>query len=79
MPLFATAWYFLDKGFEFQLDVCNGRHDVLMMSTKLNDITILNIEGVDYGCIINKSEAINLLQNADLTEEEEYHVRSTRE
>ena len=50
-----------------------------MMSTKLNDITILNIEGVDYGCIINKSEAINLLQNADLTEEEEYHVRSTRE
>ena len=50
-----------------------------MISTNLKDIAILNIGGVDYGCIINKSEAVNLLQNADLTEEKEYHVRSTRE
>ena len=37
----------------------------------LSDIAILNVKGSDYCCIINlisKNEAINLLQNADLTE-----------
>ena len=24
-------WYFSDKGFKFQLDVCNGFHDVLII------------------------------------------------
>ena len=48
-----------------------GRHDLLMMAINLGDIAILNISGIDYCCNINeisKSEAINLLQNADLTE-----------
>ena len=56
------SWYFLDKGFRFQPTSCNGRH-VLMMSIDINSIAILNIHGVDYGCIItgiSKSEAINL-------------------
>ena len=60
-------WYFLDKGFKFPLDVCNGCHDVLMMSMSLRDIAVLNINGADYRCVINrisKSEARNLLQNA---------------
>ena len=42
-----------------------------MMPIELNSITILNIHGVDYRCTIsgiNKSEAINLLRNADLSE-----------
>ena len=63
--------YFLDKGFKFQPDPCNGCHDVLMMSMNLNDIVILNIRGIDYRCIINEiseSEAVNLLQNVDLSE-----------
>ena len=45
-------------------------HD-LLMSINLSDIAILNIKGSDYHCIIissiRKNEAINLLQNADLT------------
>ena len=48
-----------------------GCHDVLMMSMKLSDISILNIKSADYRCIINgisKKEAINLLKNVDLTE-----------
>ena len=36
-------WYFYDKGFRFQPDVCNGFRDVLMMSINLSDIAILNI------------------------------------
>ena len=60
-----------DKVFRFQPAACNGCRDVLIMSIDLNIITILNIDGVDYRCIIagiSKSEAINLLRNADLSE-----------
>ena len=41
------------------------------MSINLSDIAILNIKGSDYHCIISltsKNDAINLLQNADLSE-----------
>ena len=61
----------LDKGLKFQPDVYNGCHDVLMMSMNLSDIANLNIHGVDYRRIvsgISKSEAINLMQNINLTE-----------
>ena len=64
-------WYFLDKGFKFQQDVGNGCHNLLMMSTNLSDIAILNIKGADYRCIISgtgKSEAKNLILNVDLAE-----------
>ena len=57
-------WYFLDKGFKFQADVCNGCHDVLMMSMNLSNIAILNIHGAGSQCIISgtsKSEAVSLL------------------
>ena len=42
-----------------------------MMSLRLSDIAISNINGADYWCIIKKTskyEAINWLQNADLSE-----------
>ena len=64
-------WYFLNKSFKFQPNVCNRCHDLLMMSMNLSNIAILNIKGSDYCCIISlisKNEAINLMQNADLTE-----------
>ena len=64
-------WYFLNYSFKFQTNVCNRCHDLLIMFVNLSDIAILNIKGSDYCCIISlisKNEAINLLQNADLTE-----------
>ena len=64
-------WYFLNYSFKFQPNVCNRCHDLLMMSMNLSDIAILNIKGSDYRCIISlisKNEAINLLQNGDLTD-----------
>ena len=42
-----------------------------MVSVVFNDIAILNIQSIDYSCIIDgtgKIEAVNLLQNADLSE-----------
>ena len=39
------------KGFKFQLYICNGCYNLLMMSMNLSYIGILNINGVDYRCI----------------------------
>ena len=62
--IFVTIGIFLDKWFKFQPDVCNGCHDVLMMSMNLSDIAILSINDADYCCIISgiiKSEVIILI------------------
>ena len=64
-------WYFLNKGFKFQLNICKGCHDSFMMPMNLSDIAILNIKGSDYRCTItltSKNEAINLIKSTDLTE-----------
>ena len=56
--------YFIDKGFSIQLAVCNGCHDIRMISIDLNSILIIN--RIDCCCIINiitKSEVIKLLEN----------------
>ena len=42
------CWYFLNKGFKFQVNVCNGCHDLLVLSMNLTNIDILNIENSDY-------------------------------
>ena len=66
----ALAFLGLNESFKFQPNVCNRCHD-LLMSMKLSDIAILNIKGSDYCCIIggiSKTEAINLMQNTNLTE-----------
>ena len=55
----------------FKPNVCNRRHDLLMMSINLSDIAILNIKGSNHYCImslISKNETINLIQNSNLTE-----------
>ena len=65
------CWYFLNKPFKFQPNVCSGCHDLSILSMNLSDITTLIIESADYCFIISgtsKSEAINLSQNIDLTE-----------
>ena len=65
--------YFLNKRFKFQAYVLNRCHDLVVMYMNLSDIAILNIKGSDYRCIISrisKNEAINLIQNADLTKKQ---------
>ena len=47
-----------------------------MISMTLSDMAILNHKGSEYCCIINgisKNEAINLQQNANLTEKAEHY------
>ena len=63
-------WYFLNYSSKFQPYVGNRCHDLLMMFMNLSDIAIWNIESSDYRgviSLISKNEAINLMQNANLT------------
>ena len=60
--------------FRFQQNACNRCHDLLIMSMNLSVISILNIKGSNYCCIIgliSKNEAINPMKNANLTEKNE--------
>ena len=68
-------YYFLNKSFQFQPNVWNRCHDLLMMSINHSDIAILNIKSDKYCCIISKiskNESINLMENVDLTEKAEH-------
>ena len=64
-------WYFLLKGLKFQLNICYGCHDLLIMSMNLSYIAILNITCSNHCCImsgLSKNEATKLMQIASLTE-----------
>ena len=58
-------YWFLNHGFKFQDSVCNGCHDLTMLSVITSDIAIVTVKNVDYLCIIHnisKSEATDLLK-----------------
>ena len=61
-------WLF-NHGFKFQNSVCNGCHDLTMLSVDISNIAIITIKYDDYTCIINNisiSESINSLKNSVL-------------
>ena len=63
-------WYFLNKGFKFQPNICNRCHDLWMCLWTLV-ILILSIQSADYCCItsgFNRSGAIKLMGNINLIE-----------
>ena len=54
---------------KFQNSICNGCHDLAMLSLNVSDITLIAVKGVDYHCIIHgisKSEGICLWENSVL-------------
>ena len=62
-------YWFFNHGFKFQDSVCNGCHDLTILSVNIRDIAIITVNNVDYCCIIHntsKSEAINLLESSVL-------------
>ena len=61
----------LEKELKFESYVCNGCHGILLMFINFHDVFILNKNGANYRCIIDricKSYAVNILKNSDLTE-----------
>ena len=60
-------YWFFNHGFKFQDPICNGCHDLSMLSVNISDIAIITVTNGDYRCIthnILKSGAINLLKNS---------------
>ena len=49
-------YFFLNHGFKFQDSVCNGCHDLPMLSINISDVAIITVKNV------SKSDAINLLK-----------------
>ena len=59
----------LNQGFKFQKSVSSDCHNFLMMCTSKSDVAIITVKSDNYCCIIfyiNKSDAINLLENVVL-------------
>ena len=59
-------WLF-NHGLKFEDFVCNGCHDLTMLSFNKSNIAIINFKNVDYRCVIHKiskSEVINSLGNS---------------
>ena len=61
-----------NHGFHFQKIVCNGCHDLLMMSPDIDNIKIIFAKGIDDAYIIygvGKYNAIHLLENPTLNDD----------
>ena len=60
-------YWFFNPEFEFQDSVCNCCHDLTILCLNISNIAIITVKNADYCCIIhdiNKSTAINLLENS---------------
>ena len=56
-------YFFFNHGFKFQDYICNGCHDLTMLSINIRDIAIITVKNVDYCFIMynmSNSEAITL-------------------
>ena len=45
--------FFFNHGFKFQDSICNGCHDLTMLSVNITNIAIITVKNVDYRCIIH--------------------------
>ena len=61
------CYCFFNHGFKFQDFLCNGCHDLTMLSAKIINNAGITIKNIDYCCIIHnisKSETFNSLKNS---------------
>ena len=60
-------YLFFNRGFKFQVSVCNGCHDLTTLYLNISDTAIIAVKNDDYRYIIHnisKSEAYILLESA---------------
>ena len=60
-------YFFFKHGFKFQDSVCNGCHDLTVLSVNISNIATITFKNIDYHCIVHnigRSEAINFLKNS---------------
>ena len=64
-------WYFLDKGFKYESNLCNGCHDLMQKTMNFSDVAIAFIKEIDYNIhfwYMRKDDAINIMKNSNLIE-----------
>ena len=62
-------WYFLDKGFKYELHICNDCHDLMQKAMTFIDVAIVSIKQNDYRIqfwYMSKDDAIIIMKNANL-------------
>ena len=60
---------FLDKGFKYELYLCNSYHNLMQKFINFNDIAIASVKWSDYRihfCYMSKNNAINIMKNSNL-------------
>ena len=65
-------WYFLDKKFSYEPCLCNGCHDLMQKAMTFKNVAIVSIKENDYTihfCYISKNDAITLITNSNLIDE----------
>ena len=64
-------WYFLDKNFKYEPNLCNSCHDLMQKAMIFNDVTIVSIKGNDYRIhfwYMSKDDAISIMHNSSLND-----------
>ena len=41
-------WYFLEKGFKYEPNLCNGCHDLMQKDLNFNDVAIVSVKKINY-------------------------------
>ena len=41
-------WYFLDKGFKYEPNFCNGCHYLMQKDLNFNDVVIVSVKKINY-------------------------------
>ena len=62
--IICNYYHFLRVNFRFQVNVCNGCHDMMQKALNFNDVAIVSVKGNDYTIhfwYINKDESITFL------------------
>ena len=62
-------WYFKDIGFKYELNLCNGCHDLMQKDMSFNDVAIVYVKGSAYRIhfwYMRKDDGISIMNNSNL-------------
>ena len=62
-------WYFLSKNFNYEKYLCNGCHDLMQKTMGFNDVAIVGNDYRIHFWYISKNDAIVLMTNSNLKDE----------
>ena len=66
-------WYFLDEGFKYEPNLCNGCHDLMQKAMNFNVVHIVSVKRSDYRIhfwYTSKDDAISIMKNSDFKKSE---------